>query len=67
MSSTARQTVRSLDDIDVIVDTDFHLTERQEDIFPYLESPFDEMLTRQGGDDTAISVASTRPTEWCIP
>jgi len=51
MSSTARQTVRSLDDLEVIVDTDFHLTERQSDILPYLESPFDEMLNSQGGDD----------------
>jgi hypothetical protein len=51
MSSTAGQTVRSIDDLEVIVDTDFHLTERQEDILPYLESPFDEMLNSQGGDD----------------
>ncbi|MGB9958730.1 amidohydrolase family protein (plasmid) [Haloferax prahovense] len=51
MSSTDQQQVRSLDDLDVIVDTDFHLTERQEDLFPYLESPFDEMLTSQKGDD----------------
>ena len=51
MSSTAAQPVRSLDDVDVIVDTDFHLTERQEDILPYLESPFDEMLNGGQGDD----------------
>ncbi|MCO8265417.1 amidohydrolase [Haloferax sp. AB510] len=44
--------ISSIDDLDVIVDTDFHLTERQEDIFPYLESPFDEMLNSQrSGDD----------------
>lgn len=51
MSSTAQRTLQSLDDLETIVDTDFHLTERQEDIFPYLESPFNEMLTSQGGDD----------------
>ncbi len=54
MSSQAAEpdTVRSLDDLDVIVDTDFHLTERQEDIFPYLEDPFYSLLNSQGeGDD----------------
>ncbi|QHS15675.1 amidohydrolase family protein [Halopenitus persicus] len=51
MASATPDQVRSLDDLGTIVDTDFHLTERQEDIFPYLESPFDEMLTASGGDD----------------
>jgi predicted TIM-barrel fold metal-dependent hydrolase len=51
MSSATQASTTSVDDLEVIVDTDFHLTERQEDIFPYLESPFDEMLTSQGGDD----------------
>ncbi|OYR85396.1 amidohydrolase, partial [Halorubrum sp. E3] len=51
MSSITNQQIRSIDDLEVIVDTDFHLTERQEDIFPYLESPFDELLNSQQGDD----------------
>ncbi|SEH42766.1 hypothetical protein SAMN05192561_101946 [Halopenitus malekzadehii] len=51
MASATPDQVRSLDDLGTIVDTDFHLTERQEDIFPYLESPFDEMLTSASGDD----------------
>lgn len=51
MSSTTERRIRSIDDLEVIVDTDFHLTERQEDILPYLESPFDELLNSQQGDD----------------
>lgn len=50
MSATT-ETIRSIDDVEVIVDTDFHVTERQSDILPYLESPFDEMLNSTGGDD----------------
>lgn len=52
MSSTRAQSgaVRSLDDLEVIVDTDFHLTERQEDIVPYLDDPFGKLLAR--GDET---------------
>jgi hypothetical protein len=49
MSSTASRTVRSLDDLEVVVDTDFHLTERQEDIVPYLPDPYGKLLNR--GDD----------------
>ena len=37
-------TVRSVADLDVVVDCDAHLTEHQEDLLPYLPSPFAEML-----------------------
>jgi hypothetical protein len=52
MSSTSAsaEAVRSLDDVSV-VDTDFHLTERQEDIVPYLDDPFGSMLGGAGGGD----------------
>ncbi len=52
MSSPRAQSgaVSSLDDLAVIVDTDFHLTERQEDIVPYLDDPFGKLLDR--GDET---------------
>lgn len=44
-------TLRSLGDIDTVVDSDVHLTERQSDILPYIEEPFDEMLSRSSGED----------------
>jgi hypothetical protein len=37
-------TVSSVADLDVVVDCDAHLTEHQEDILPYLPSPFAEMI-----------------------
>lgn len=43
--------VRSTSDLDTVVDSDVHLTERQSDVLPYIESPFDEMLSRSKGDD----------------
>ena len=36
--------IRSVSDLETVVDCDAHLTERQEDILPYLPSPFDEMI-----------------------
>lgn len=49
---TQTERLRSVDDLDVIVDCDVHLTERQEDILPYIGSPFAEMLERNpAGDD----------------
>ncbi|MFB6156274.1 MAG: amidohydrolase family protein [Haloferacaceae archaeon] len=42
---------RSVADLDTVVDCDAHLTETQEDILPYVGSPFDEML------DAGVSAA----------
>lgn len=39
-----REAIRDTDDIELIVDTDLHLTEQQETIFPYLEEPFNKVL-----------------------
>ncbi|PSQ17539.1 amidohydrolase [Halobacteriales archaeon QS_8_69_26] len=51
-SGSKTQQIRSLSDLEVVVDTDFHLTERQEDFLPYLDDPFDSLLNREtGGDD----------------
>lgn len=36
--------VRSLDDIGTVVDCDAHLREREEDLFEYIEAPFDDLL-----------------------
>lgn len=47
----AKTAVRTIDDLDIVIDGDVHLTERQSDIIPYLEEPFNKMLTRSQGED----------------
>ncbi|RDI69535.1 amidohydrolase family protein [Halopelagius longus] len=42
--STTRRTIKSIEDIDCVVDADFHLSETASDIRPYLEEPWDELL-----------------------
>lgn len=37
--------------VDTIVDCDFHVTERQEDILPYLPRPWSNVFSRSKGDD----------------
>ena len=44
MSETRETPVRSLSDLGVVVDGDFHLTERQEDFIEYVDDPFQSML-----------------------
>lgn len=39
-----------LDDIDSVVDADFHLTESQDDVLPYLEAPFDSIVDQTLSD-----------------
>jgi len=39
------QTAKSFSNINQIVDLDFHLVESESDLIPYLESPFEEMMT----------------------
>lgn len=51
MAMAQASPVRSVSDLDTVVDCDVHLTERQEDLIPYLEDPFGKMLTRSGGED----------------
>lgn len=51
MTMAQASTVRSVSDLDTVVDCDVHLTERQEDLIPYLEDPFGKMLSRSGGED----------------
>jgi len=45
------QSVRSFHDINQVVDLDFHLVESESDLVPYLESPFQEMITRSDAAD----------------
>jgi predicted TIM-barrel fold metal-dependent hydrolase len=51
MSSQLEQDrhIRSLDDIETVVDTDFHITEKQSDFINYINSPFDKMLLSGNG------------------
>ncbi|MGM0590130.1 MAG: amidohydrolase family protein [Halobacteriota archaeon] len=46
MAKASTGSVTSLSDVELIVDTDVHLTERQEDFLPYIEDPFRTMLGR---------------------
>jgi predicted TIM-barrel fold metal-dependent hydrolase len=41
---------RLVEGVDTIVDTDFHVTESEADILPYIEDPFDGMLNIEGSD-----------------
>lgn len=52
MSDTEAQpeTVTSLQDLETVVDSDFHLSEQQEDFLPYLPSPFQDMLFHEDSD-----------------
>lgn len=49
-SGTTNQRNR-LDKLETIVDCDFHVTERQEDFFPYLPDPWKQIFSRSRGDD----------------
>lgn len=42
--ATSSKQIRSLEDIETVVDCDFHMTEEEEDFLPYLEDPFDKLL-----------------------
>ena len=45
ISAMSDTTIRSIDSLGVdVVDSDFHTTESEDDLYPYLEAPFDEML-----------------------
>ncbi|GAB3027066.1 amidohydrolase family protein [Natronobiforma cellulositropha] len=43
------RTITHIGEVERIVDTDFHLTEQQETILPYLEEPFDKVLNVDSG------------------
>jgi len=45
--------LESFSEITEIVDLDFHLVESEEELVPYLESPFSEMLSRSGIAETS--------------
>lgn len=47
------KSLKSFSDVEEIVDLDFHLVESEEELVPYLESPFTEMLSRPGIAETS--------------
>jgi len=51
MSQTIEEAPARLQRLDTIVDCDFHVTERQEDIMPYLPEPWSKVFSRNKGDD----------------
>lgn len=64
MSETmpSQDMLRSLEDMETVVDTDFHLTEHQEDFFDYLPEPFHQMLVRGQTGETAGYLDNFYPT-----
>ncbi|KAB1190622.1 amidohydrolase family protein [Haloferax sp. MBLA0076] len=44
--ASAENSIVSIEDLDHVVDCDFHLTERPSDFLPYVDSPWDEILAR---------------------
>jgi predicted TIM-barrel fold metal-dependent hydrolase len=46
----ARTKPTTVEDLDLVVDCDAHVTEFQSDILPYLDSPFGDMISTEGGD-----------------
>ncbi len=53
-------------DLEVVVDGDFHLTERQADLFPYLPEPFHSMLVRGERSDHMGYVKSVYPSAGLV-
>ena len=56
------ETLRTPADLDVVVDGDFHVTERQADLLPHLPEPFHSMLARGAGNDHMGYVSSLYPS-----
>lgn len=54
--------IRSLDDLDVVVDADFHITEQQEDFITYIDDPFDKMLNRGEHEDGSGFLTNLYPS-----
>jgi len=61
-SATDPSPLRTLDDLETVIDCDFHLTERQADFLPYLPDPFDSMLNREDTVDNMGYVKSLYPS-----
>ncbi|WP_251329819.1 amidohydrolase family protein [Haloplanus pelagicus] len=48
--TTQTETVTSLEHLETVVDSDFHLSEQQDDFLSYLPSPFHDMLFHESRD-----------------
>jgi hypothetical protein len=46
MSTADSTAVTSIDDLDTVVDSDFHVTESESDFLPYVEPPWTELLRK---------------------
>lgn len=49
-TQTAGGRIRNIDDLEITVDADFHVTERQRDFITYLDDPFKSVVLRDGAD-----------------
>lgn len=54
--------ITSVDDLETVIDTDFHVSESQSDILPYINAPFNKMLTRGESSDNLIGGSSFYPS-----
>lgn len=50
MSEADTQTLTSIQDVEMVIDSDFHLSEQQDDFLSYLDSPFHDMLFHEDQD-----------------
>jgi len=55
------QTIQQYGDIETVADLDFHLIETEEDLLPYLEEPYESMLSRDG-----VAASHYNPTKFFL-
>jgi predicted TIM-barrel fold metal-dependent hydrolase len=51
MAVTEKSSIKSMEDLDVVVDSDFHLRQNQEQLIPHLPDPWKTMLTSGYNDN----------------
>lgn len=65
-SLTEGEAVGGLEDLAVVADCDFHITERQEDFLSYLPEPFNELLVRSDVSDNMGYLKSFYPSSGLL-
>lgn len=56
------QHVASLSDLETVIDSDFHLSERQEDFLPYIKEPFRDLLIHEDSEAPMAYLQDFYPT-----
>lgn len=61
-NAVAGDQITSVHDLDLVVDNDFHIAESSEDLLPYLDDPWDMLLTgRSGNTDETHDIYGSTP------